>query len=84
VKYLILAFVLSGCATQVQPTVLTQQNYLVRSAPASLKMLPPLPAPIPAKPTNLQVARWISENEKYLQEIEARFHALVSFYESKP
>lgn len=83
-KYLILLLALSGCATQVQPTVLTQQNYIVRSAPASLKTLPALPAAIPAKPTNLQVARWISENEKYIQELEARFRALISFYEATP
>lgn len=83
-KYLFLLLALSGCATQVQPTVLAQQNYIVRSAPASLKTLPALPAAIPAKPTNLQVARWISENEKYIQELEARFRALISFYEATP
>lgn len=84
-KLFILAAVLAlgGCATTPGTTVLTDQQYVVRTAPDTLKTLPPLPPTLanPKTATNSQVAQFINDTEQYTANLEAMIQTLVNFYE---
>jgi len=74
---------LAGCQTTPQTTVLTDQQYVVRTAPDTLKTLPPLPPTLknPQTATGTQVAQFISNTEEYVANLEAMVQTLVNFYE---
>jgi hypothetical protein len=83
---IIAAFSLSGCGTfwqKKEPEVLVNNQYVVRTAPDQLKTLPPLPAALknPKTASNEQVAKWISDNEEYITNLESMIQTLVNFYE---
>lgn len=87
-KTLILAavLVLSGCANMgnfKNTEVLVQKEYIVRTAPDTLKALPPLPADLkdPNTASNSEVASWINDTEEYAANLESIIKNLIQFYE---
>lgn len=77
---------LTGCATGTgfnAIDVVTARSYVVRTAPDTLKTLPPLPPKIanPDTATNTQVATWINNTENYVTNLESMIQTLVNFYE---
>jgi len=80
---LILALALSGCGiTPQKPDVVFKTIYVVRTAPAELKMVPPVPPKLAANATNTQVATWIVDTEERLKNLETQIRKLVEFYEA--
>lgn len=81
----VILIALTGCATTgFQNTeVLTQKDYVVRTAPDALKTLPPLPPSLakPKEATNSQIAEFINDTEEYVANLEAMIQTLVNFYE---
>lgn len=77
--------VLTGCASTgfSNTQVVVQKDYIVRTAPDTLKTLPQLPPPLanPKLSTNTQIATWISNTEEYVANLEAMVSTLVDFYE---
>lgn len=75
---------LAGCASTA-PTVevVPQREYVVRTAPDSLKTLPPLPTPLanPRTASSSEIASWISRTEEYVANLEGMLSTLVDFYE---
>lgn len=87
-KTLILAAAvfLTGCAFNdpfVRKEILVKSDYIVRTAPDTLKTLPPLPPALanPKTATNTQIAGWINNTEEYTANLEAMIQTLVNFYE---
>jgi len=88
-KKIFLAFLLTatfglvGCETTKPDTqVLIKKEYVVRTAPESLKSIPPYPAPIDVKTANqIDLAKWMLDNEKYLLSLESQIKSLIEFYE---
>lgn len=83
---MIAAIFLSGCASTAgfnNTQVLVQKEYVVRTAPDTLKTLPPLPPAIanPQAASNNQVAAWINSTEEYIANLESMIQNLVNFYE---
>lgn len=80
------AALLTGCATTDgfnNTEVVVANQYVVRTAPDTLKTLPPLPPRIanPATASNTQVATFINNTEQYVADLEAMIQTLVNFYE---
>jgi len=81
------AALLSGCASTGtgfnNTEVVVANQYVVRTAPDSLKTLPPLPPAVanPQTATNTQVATFINNTEQYVADLEAMIQTLVNFYE---
>lgn len=86
-KYLILvlAIFLAACGTVPQkpePQVVVKKEYVVRTADASLKAIPPLGPKIdPDKASQADLARWIKDTEEHRLKLEARITTLIEFYE---
>lgn len=82
---LVAVLVLTGCASTgfTNTAVVVQKDYIVRTAPDTLKTLPPLPPTIanPKSATNNQIAKWINDTEEYVANLEAMVQTLVNFYE---
>lgn len=83
----ILALALTGCASNggfTNTEVVVAQAYVIRTAPDTLKTLPPLPPTLanPRTATNAQVATWINNTEAYVASLEAMIQSLVNFYEA--
>lgn len=82
---LVAVLVLTGCASTgfTNTAVVVQKDYIVRTAPDTLKTLPPLPPTIanPKSATNNQIAKWINDTEEYVANLEAMVSTLVDFYE---
>jgi hypothetical protein len=77
---------MTGCASLggfKNTDVLVQKNYVVRTAPDTLKTLPPLPPALenPKTATNTQVAGFINDTEEYVANLEAMIQTLVNYYE---
>ena len=80
------ALLLAGCGTtgKFQNTeVVVAKQYVVRTAPDTLKTLPPLPPPLanPKKATNTQAATFMNNTEEYVTNLEAMIQTLVNYYE---
>lgn len=80
-----LIMLLAGCATKgfENTEVVVAKQYVVRTAPDSLKTLPPLPPPLanPKTATNTQAATFMNNTEEYVTNLEAMIQTLVNFYE---
>lgn len=79
--------VLAGCATSdgfTNTEVVVQKQYVVRTAPDTLKTLPPLPPALsnPRTASNTQIATWINNTEEYVANLEGMLQTLVNFYEA--
>lgn len=82
---LILCLVISGCAsTSFKDTkVVTETHYVVRTATAQQKELPPYPANLDINTaTQTDLANWIAENEDRQLKLELIIKELINFYES--
>lgn len=78
------ALVLTGCATTGNDTqVVVANQYVVRTAPDTMKTLPPLPPMLanPDKATNTEIATFMNNTEKYVANLESVIQTLVNFYE---
>lgn len=76
-----LALTVSACATDQK--VVVEYRYVVRTAPETLKALPPQAAKIdPSTATNLDLANWIVDGEKRTYLLEDQVRSLVQFYEA--
>lgn len=80
------AVFLTGCATTDgfnNTEVVVANQYVVRTAPDTMKTLPPLPPQIqnPDTATNTEVATFINNTEEYAANLEAMIQTLVNFYE---
>lgn len=76
---------LAGCASgpTLEPKIAERVEYLVRIPPEEMLTLPVQPANIdPDKATQADVARWIIANEKFLNELRAKFSAIAKFLKS--
>lgn len=76
---------LTGCASTGfdNTEVVVANQYVVRTAPDTLKTLPPLPPAIanPKLATDTQVATFINNTEQYVADMESMVQTLVNFYE---
>jgi hypothetical protein len=80
---LILAIALSACATVPEKEVVVETNYVVRTASADQKKLPPYPDPIDVKTADQsQLATWIAASEDRQRQLERITLELVKFYEA--
>lgn len=78
------ALVFTGCATTGNDTqVVVANQYVVRTAPDTMKTLPPLPPKLanPKTATNTEVATFINNTEGYAANLESMIQTLVNFYE---
>ena len=81
------ALAMTGCASMGNgfnnTQVIAANQYVVRTAPDTLKTLPPLPPAIanPKTATNTQVATFINNTEQYVADLESMVQTLVNFYE---
>lgn len=87
IPFILAVLTLTGCAANggfVTTEVVTARAYVVRTAPDTLKTLPPLPPTLtnPRTATNAQVATWINNTEAYVAALEAQIQTLVNFYEA--
>ena len=79
-----LTLILVGCGSKLPlpPEVLIKTEYVVRTAPAELKQLPPYPININTTYLDgISSAEFISATEEYILTIEAKFKVLIDFYE---
>jgi hypothetical protein len=75
----------SGCSTFTRKEVVVETKYVVRQASAAQKSLPPYPAGIDVKSANqLDLAKWITENEERQMRLERIIEELIKFYEKAP
>lgn len=73
---------LSGCDTFVKKEVLIQNQYIVRTATADQKVVPPYPAAIDIMTADqIALAKWISASEERTWRLESIIKELVDFYE---
>jgi hypothetical protein len=73
---------LVGCSTFTQKEVLVQNVYVVRSASAAQKTIPPYNDPIDvSKATQIDLSKWIVASEKRTWELESLIAELIKFYE---
>lgn len=83
-KYLLI-LLLVGCASNPlkfnNTEVVVQKEFIVRTAPDSMKTLPPLPATLPKPASNAQVATWVNNTERYVADVEEKVKALINYYE---
>lgn len=86
-KFLILSLsiFLTACATtgykDVQ--VLTKTEYVVRTATAQQKQIPPYPPNINVQTADqVQLANWIAETEERQLRLENIIQGLINFYEA--
>jgi hypothetical protein len=78
----VLAF--TGCATTGTDTqVVVANQYVVRTAPDTMKTLPPLPPMLanPGEASNSEIATFMNNTEKYVANLESMIQTLVNFYE---
>jgi len=88
-KFYILAaaVIMTGCASTGtgfnNTEVVVSKQYVVRTAPDTLKTLPPLPTRLVVTPktTNIEVATFINNTEQYVTDLESMVQTLVNFYE---
>lgn len=81
---LLICVALSACASTgfKDKEVVVQKEYIVRTAPTTLKTLPLLPDAIDVtKADQITLANWLNKNEDYIAKLEAMIGTLVNFYE---
>lgn len=84
-KLILILSLLSGCATSTfqNKEVLVQNAYIIRTATAEQKTLPPYPTPIDVtKADQTALAEWIVESEKRQLDLESIIRRLIEFYEA--
>jgi hypothetical protein len=82
---LLFCLLLVGCDSMVRTKeiVVPEYHYVVRTAPAELKRLPPYPPNIPASgATQVDLAQWIRATEERQYRLEGMITTLVKFYEA--
>jgi hypothetical protein len=78
------AMLFTGCATTSPNTeVVVANQYVVRTAPDTMKTLPPLPPMLvnPDKASNAEIATFMNNTEGYAANLESMIQTLVNFYE---
>ena len=80
------ALLLSGCSFSsmfVQKEVVVETKYVVRTASAAQKEIPPYPqAANPETANQLDLAKWIRDSEQRTWRLESIIEELVKFYEA--
>ena len=76
---------LTGCICNPQankPTILTEYEFIVRTADAQLKQEPQAPEMIDVETADqTDLATWIAKNDKYINDLRVSRKRLIQFYE---
>lgn len=80
---LIAALILTGCASnEPLKEIVIKNNYIVRTAPQTLKTLPNYPELLNVETaTQTDLAKWINNTQGYIYELESMISVLINFYE---
>lgn len=77
---LITALVLSACASTAEPTIITEVQYVTKTASFEQKTLPQRVIPSSIK-TDDELAAFLLDTEIHIKLITKKFYDLVDFYE---
>ena len=79
---LILPLFLIACATAPESRVVVETQYIVRTATAAQKQIPPYGQPIDVETgSQIDLAEWIKNSEERQWRLETIIDELVKFYE---
>lgn len=82
VKHLLVALVLSGCASAPVEVMVPVDKYVVRTATPEIKALPERLPPAHAKiGSDDEAAKFVIGTEAYIKQLEAKIGELVKFFE---